>query len=193
MLKLKLQYFGHLRWRDNSLERPWCCVRLRTRAEGGWQRMRWLNSITSSVDVSLSRLQEIVKDEKAWCAAVHGVTKSWTRLSDWTTNHLHISYFLFVPLKKKELKLSLEASLLTASKMFLMDLIYSNYMVFPGDTSGKESTCQCRSKRLKRRGFNPWVRKISCSRKWQPTPVSLLGKFHGQSSLMGYSPQDHKE
>ena len=77
--------------------------------------------------------------------------------------------------------------------MFLMDLIYSNYMVFPGDTSGKESTCQCRSKRLKRRGFNPWVRKISCSRKWQPTPVSLLGKFHGQSSLMGYSPQDHKE
>ena len=64
-------------------------------------------------------------------------------------------------------------------------------MGFPGCTSGKESACQCR--RHRRRGSDPWIRKIPCSRKWQPTPVFLLGKFHGQKSLVGYSPWGCKE
>ena len=64
-------------------------------------------------------------------------------------------------------------------------------ILLPGGASGKESNCQCR--RHKRHGFDPWVRKIPCSRKWQPTPVLLPGEFHGQGSLVGYSPWGHKE
>ena len=85
MLKLKLQYFGHLMWRVASLEKALVLGKIKGRRRRGWQRMRWLDGITDLMDINLSKLQVMVKDGEVWHAAVHGVTKSWTLLSCWTT------------------------------------------------------------------------------------------------------------
>ena len=129
----------------------------------GLQRMRWLDSVADSMDMNLSKLWEIVKDRGGWRAAAHGVTKSQTQLSDWTTT---------VSEKASSSLIKIEPS----------------FIRLPWWLRRQNVCLQCR-----RPGFNPWVRKIPWRRKWQSTPVFLPGKSHGQRSLVGYSPWVCKE
>ena len=93
-LKLKLQYFGHLMWRVDSLEKTLMLGGIGGRRSRGWQRMRWLDSITDLMDMGLSEIQELVMDKEAWHAVIHEVTKSQTQLSDWTGLNWYVYLWL---------------------------------------------------------------------------------------------------
>ena len=128
ILKLKLQYSGHLMWRVDSLEKTLMLGGIGGRRRRGWQRMRWLDGITDSMDVSLSELWEMVMDREAWRAAIHGVEKSWTQLSDWTELNRSLHHHSVI-IKWKNRVAMLTATVFVMEELIMLSFINSNILM----------------------------------------------------------------